>query len=807
MNCLLLLPISVITLAAYSNINDSLENILQKSKADTTICRILNILSWSYKTTDSKKSWDYAKKALLLANKHNLILEQGATFNNMGALYYLVKNLDSAIMNLDKAKVLFQKSGNKNRLSKCMQNIAIVYSDKSDYKTAIEIYESLLKIYIEDKDTAQAAAIYNNIGNSNNLMGNYDKAMQNFLKAVEFYEKTGAKDNLSTTYYNMGALQYYKGSYDKALAYCDQSLKIREEIKNPYGIAYSLILKGAIFQCQGKINEALEVNKKALKIDEELDDKQGIPNLLSNISNLYVVQGKLNDAKEYSMKALKMAKETGIIKIQLNIYNNAGDIEFKLKNYKAAINNYHHTYTLADSTGDKSELKDACKGLALAYSSLGDFKNAYVFLQKHMEIKDTLFNVEKNKQLTEMDTKYQSEKKQKEIVLLNKDKDLQNIMIKKQRMQIFSIAVGFILMLILSSVIFKNYRDKKKANKILKNLNAEILMQKHEIEEKNEELYQQNEEIRTQRDEIEAQRDEISAQRDLVTEQKRHIEHILHEVNQSINYAQRIQATILPDENFLNEHFDSHFILYKPKDKVSGDFYWCALVEGQIVVAVADCTGHGVPGAFMSMLGTSFLREIVQKEYMTDPAVILRKLRKEIIKALKQKGVEGEQKDGMDIALVSINKETKLLHYAGAHNSLYVIASEAQRNEAILHRQIASPPLADRNDDYQLHEVKADKMPIAIYDLMNNFTNHEIQLHQGDMIYMFSDGYIDQFGGPHRKKFLSKNFRELISNISSKSMIEQKEILDTTIENWKTGYEIKYDQTDDITVMGIKIGN
>jgi serine phosphatase RsbU (regulator of sigma subunit) len=398
--------------------------------------------------------------------------------------------------------------------------------------------------------------------------------------------------------------------------------------------------------------------------------------------------------------------------------------------------------------------------------------------QKEAELSSTL--KEKNQEVLEqekmIDTK-DDEIKIKDISLEEKEQK-----VARQKKWIIFFVIGLIGVVAYAFLLFRMYKNKKETNKLLTAQNEEIRQQK-------EEILTQRDEIINQRDEITAQKDEIEASRDLVLEQKQHIEHMLHEVNQSIDYAQRIQATVLPEESFLEEHFDSHFILYKPKDVVSGDFYWCAHVEGQIIVAVADCTGHGVPGAFMSMLGTSFLREIVQKEYITDPAVILRKLRKEIIKALKQKGIEGEHKDGMDIALVSINKKTKLVHYAGANNSLlYIRNSDMKDPSGIV-----------------LNEIKADKMPIAIFDQMVNFTNHEIQLQSGDMIYMFSDGYADQFGGPKSKKYLSRNFRKLITETCKKSMVEQKVTLDVTIEQWKKGHIAICEQTDDITVVGLKI--
>ncbi len=307
-----------------------------------------------------------------------------------------------------------------------------------------------------------------------------------------------------------------------------------------------------------------------------------------------------------------------------------------------------------------------------------------------------------------------------------------------------------------------------------KELVTQVRLATAEIREKNEELNQQNEEIT-------AQRDEITTQRDLVTHQKEQIEEIHREVTDSINYAKRIQNSALPDLSPVKKSLTDIFVLFKPKDVVSGDFYWYAEVENQIVLTVADCTGHGVPGAFMSMMGMSMLKEIVVKEYVTQPDVILRKLRKEVIKALGQKGEFGEQKDGMDMSLCSINKETYKLQWAGANNPCLLVQNGA------------------------LTEIKADKMPIAIYERMDKFTMHEIQLKKGDVIYLIGDGYVDQFGGPKGKKFMSKKLKELLLEISSKPMIEQHEILNKTITDWMTVHEEKYEQTDDITVMGIKI--
>ena len=310
----------------------------------------------------------------------------------------------------------------------------------------------------------------------------------------------------------------------------------------------------------------------------------------------------------------------------------------------------------------------------------------------------------------------------------------------------------------------------KNLEKIVEQRTEQIMLQKKEIEEKNEELNQLLEEVTSQRDEIESQRN-------MVLEQKNKIEEINHEVSQSIDYAKRIQSAILSDPSILAKNLSEYFVLFKPKDKVSGDFYWWHEVEGHLLIAAVDCTGHGVPGGFMSMLGISFLREIIVKEYITHPGIVLRRLRKEIINVMKQKGESGEQKDGMDMVLVSIDISTKVMQFSGANNPLYLV----------------------RNGELAQHV--GDKMPIAIYEKMDKFATTEIQLKEGDQLYMFSDGFADQFGGPDCKKFKYKPFKELLLKNSLLKMEEQKTILDKTLSDWMGNFE----QIDDILVLGIKI--
>jgi serine phosphatase RsbU (regulator of sigma subunit) len=317
-------------------------------------------------------------------------------------------------------------------------------------------------------------------------------------------------------------------------------------------------------------------------------------------------------------------------------------------------------------------------------------------------------------------------------------------------------------------------------------------------------LSRQNVEIQQKNEEIMTQRDEIASQRDMVTWQKEEIEVIHEELTSSIRYALTIQQAMLPSTDFLNEAGLSYFTLFKPRDIVSGDFYWATCSSRTIIIAVADCTGHGVPGAFMSMLGITLLNEIIVNEHITQPDIILNRLRADVMIALQQGS--GSQRDGMDIALCALNLDTLELQFAGANNPLYIIKPAISHWPPDSYRETVGQGGAEANGQQpaansQLIELKGDKMPIGIHDLMDRFTLHTQSLQKNDCIYLFSDGIADQFGGPQNKKFMMKNLKSLFCEISSYSVNDQKDILEKTTIEWKGDNA----QVDDITVMGIRI--
>jgi len=328
------------------------------------------------------------------------------------------------------------------------------------------------------------------------------------------------------------------------------------------------------------------------------------------------------------------------------------------------------------------------------------------------------------------------------------------------------------------NLIFQLQENKKLQTKVNRELEQKVKERTIQISERNDELQQRNEEIKLQRDEIlnksellEQQNEEIKTQSEFVNEQN-------VKISDSILYAKKIQSAVLPHQAYIDVILPENFILLKPRDVVSGDFYWVKQVNHYIVIAAADCTGHGVPGAILSMLGISFLNEIVQKREITQAKQVLNELRKQIKQALRQTGKKGEADDGMDISLCVLETKTKKLQYAGANNPLYLI----------------------QNDE--LTEIKADRMPIGYYpNEKPTFTNHEIQLNDGDIFYLFSDGFMDQFGGKKGFKYKAPNFQKRLLENHNKPMVIQKELLEQELKNWMKGYE----QTDDILVMGVRV--
>lgn len=371
-------------------------------------------------------------------------------------------------------------------------------------------------------------------------------------------------------------------------------------------------------------------------------------------------------------------------------------------------------------------------------------KQTIVIQQKEVQIqKDTLARQKKNIniQLARIDNQLQKISDQDSKIKMQLEA------IEKQKLILCFVLFALLLVSILGYYIYRGYKIKKEANIKLEEKNRTISLQKEEIEK---------------------QRDLAAAQRDQIAYQKKHI-------TDSIMYALRIQKALIPSLELFSDKLE-HFVLFKPMAIVSGDFYWVSSQENLQVIISADCTGHGVPGAFMSMLGVTMLNEIVNGKHILMPDQIIENLRQGIIKSLNQVAEEDSIKDGMDIAVCVVDFDNSILWYAGANNPLYLVRGE------------------------ELTHYRADKMPVAIHYKMAPFTLHKIELQKGDAFYIFSDGYSDQFGGPKQKKFMSMQLKETLVAMAGKPMLQQGERLNEIFEEWRGDNP----QVDDVTLIGVR---
>lgn len=449
------------------------------------------------------------------------------------------------------------------------------------------------------------------------------------------------------------------------------------------------------------------------------------------------------------------------------VLNNIGLAYAESGDLKKAIYYTEKSVVISEKNQIKISSKYSYGNLADYYSEAGDFKKAYDCMIRYTELNKELYSEENQKIGNEMEAKFQDEKKQLIIDKQQKEGEAKDAKISQQKeenrrinQQRIFVGVALGLMLVVSFIIYRNLQRKKKDNALITAQKEEITQQKEEIQEKHK------------------------------------------EIKDSIDYAKKIQTALLTHDEYWNEISPDHFVLFQPKDVVSGDFFWAFQTdteEGKLAIwCAADCTGHGVPGAFMSMLGISFLNEIVVERKITRTDEILEKLRESIIKALAQKKSETKQRDGMDIALCVWNKSSNRLEFSGANNPLWIVREGTieMPSDSFISLSEPSP------EGITLMEIKPDKIPVGQYgDELSPFTSKSIQLQKGDMIYSFSDGFADQFGGPNGKKLRSANFKKIVLENYSLTGSEQKTILAEKFREWKGQVE----QIDDVCVIGIRV--
>ena len=777
----------------------------------------------------------YANKSLFVLSKisskipKNIHLKKKAEiFDQIAVAKYYKGDLQEALEYFTDEIKMNKTINNKILLASAYNNIGLVYSDLGDKTTALEYYFKALAIDKNHGTPAKIATRYNNIGNIYLDVSEYNKAIDYFEKCIDIYIKQKDTINIYYSYNNIASAFRRQGKYNEALQYFNFALRVIKQGKDYKSMATCLSNIGVVYQDWGRYNKALEYFKEAIVYDIKSDNKIGVAIKYNNIASAYKKLEFPDSAVFYFTKSKEIFEEKGLLNYAATVNSNIGNVYVTQKKYQKALDIYFsalkiaksykdystvtktyskigNTYSLmgenskavsfykksvigADSLGILPLLSENYKYLSDVYTVLGDNNKALGFLNKYISVKDSIFSKENLKQINEFDIVYQTIKKEGKIKLLEKEKAIdklsiinKNTTVRNQRFVIFAIILGFIFVIIFMFLLLKQIKAKKRANYLLV--------------ERNEEINQQKEEITAQRDEITHQKDVVETHLELIENQKK-------ELTDSIEYAKHIQQAVLLEEEDIKTIFPNSFIYYQPKDIISGDFYWFKKYESKgktyRAIASVDSTGHGVPGALMSMLGISFLSDVFSSNIdCVNPSEILNKLRERVILALKQKGKEGEAKDGFDMSLCVIDDKAHKLYFSGANSNIKILRNNnlgALKSDRVI-----------EGDVYSIYEFKGDRMPISITRKGNTyFTSVVVDILPNDSIYLMSDGYVDQFGGENSSKFKSKKLNDLLLSIQDFSFDEKKIKLIDELEKWRNFNSKQHEQTDDILFIGFK---
>ena len=766
---------------------DSLLKELPKMKEDTNAVKLLSNISFTYNTINPDEGIKFGEKAIKLAEKINWKAGLAGCYTNLGVNYDIGKSdYPKALEYYHKALKINEGLGSKYGVAGNLGNIGILYSSQSDYSKSLEYYHKALKIFEDIGNQYGIVTILGNIGVIYFYQSDYPKALEFYHKALEIDENLGNKDGIARHLGNIGIIYSSQSDYPKALEYYYKALEIAEEIGNKLGIAKILNGIGNVSMYQSDYPKALEYYHKALTMHEELGNKFSIAINLGNIGNIHSYQSDYSKALEYFNRALKICEELGNQSSIANNLGNLGNIYLKQSDFPKALEFYHKAIKIEDLLGNKSGvavnlgnigelyLKQAqdsviknsenklelmlnkeinlnraidysqksidilkeigelngqsiiLNNLASAYELKGEYKEAFETYKEHKRLQDSIFSMEKQKEIANLDAKRDNELKDKEIIILQTEK-------KAQQFQSYLLGGGVLVLLGAFGIAFLRFREKKKLSEKLAIQNTEIEKQKSIVEEKNDEIYA------------------------------------------SITYASTIQNAILPWESTLKNAFTDILIFYKPKDIVSGDSYWFQEVDGIKFLAVIDCTGHGIPGAMLTVIASTALDDAVLGKRLFDTGQILSYMNDKVTEVLNQRLSENSIRDGMEVALIAIHQEK--VQFSGAGRPLYIKNGTME----IIKTDKRGIAGQTENDEYQ-------------------FSSIEIEKSENLMLYLSSDGYADQMN-ENSKKYSTKRFVTLLDSISEKPIAEQQEILENEFNSHKGGRS----QIDDVTILGVRI--
>jgi serine phosphatase RsbU (regulator of sigma subunit) len=609
--------------------------------------------------------------------------------------------------------------------------MGIIHETQGRYAEALESYQKALTIRERIGDQQGIANCYNNIGTIHAKQERYAEALESYQKALTIRERIGDQQGIANCYNNIGNIHKAQGRYAEALESYQKALTIRERIGNQQRIAGLYNNIGNIHADQGRYAEALEAYQKALAISERIGDQENIALSYTNIGTLYQAQGLYPIARTYFQKALTIAQSLG------------------LQDY---LDDIHLSLAQTDS--------------ALAASGLSHlWKSAYLHHRLHTAYKDSVRNEASIRKQAQLESQYEYEKK---TALLKAQQEKERALAAAQLRQretqrnLSLLALSIALIgLATFAILYRKIRQQRDL----------IQKQADEIQQKNLALEQYNAELKAINQALEESNRIIQQQAETLLEKN-------EEILDSIRYAERIQRAILPSPEKWQRLLPESFLFYKPRDIVAGDFYWLEETERYIFLGVADATGHGVPGAFVSIVCANALHKAVLEEGLESPADILWRVREVVVSQLTQTGEK--VKDGMDIALIRFAKaDRSRAVFAGANRPLWIVNAEG------------------------LLEVAGTRQPIGYVEEPKAFEEVELMLGSRGpaMVYAFTDGIVDQMGGPKGRKLLPKGLREWLLSLWSQPVAKQAERLTALFETWRGDRP----QIDDVTVVGVRI--
>lgn len=560
----------------------------------------------------------------------------------------------------------------------------------------------------------------------NRNLGNYTDALPYINRAFVIADSLNNSSLAATAYGEKGLLLMNVGDFAKARECILKEISIRKIGSGSDSSIFGGYNNIAIIYAQtGEMQKAEEYFRLALQTAIKLNNSLGMGNGYNNLGVIKIMQGKLDSVMYYLEKGMKMRKKANDIPNLSGSYNNFALYFKELKKYDLALRYADTAYQLATKVQAQNALIEVLDTYYYLYEGKGDYKKALDYYRQRKDILAEVQNKKIDRKISEYQGSIELQKKQEE---LNESKNQLLLKEEKESKQKLKVNLLILVVLLAGIGIFLVVNRNKK----------------------------------------------ISAANKIISSQKELIEEKHKDITDSINYAQKIQTALIISEKALSTKVDNVFVMFKPRDIVSGDFYWFGEKNGYKLLAVADCTGHGVPGAFMSMIGITMLNQIVNEKGITSPAEILNKLREGVISSLNQTNEEAGKRDGMDVSLIAWSKDE--LIYAGANNPCVIITN----NEIV--------------------ELKPNKQPVGLYEKQEPFTEQKVELKTVDSIYLFTDGVVDQFGGPENKKVKMKLFKEWLGGIALLDSVKQKSELEIKFMNWKKDTE----QTDDVLVIGIK---